>query len=79
MLVVTLIRSYLHTLTLLLTSYYASIISQPKADVTQIANALGMVHSGCGLLTGSDFSVRSMCIFLEGSGEESHKTHHRVH
>ena len=42
-------------------------INQPKADVTQIANAPGMVHSGCGLLTGSDFSVRSMCIILEGN------------
>ena len=56
-----------------------SSINQPKADVTQIANAPGVVHSGCSLLTGSNFSVRSMCIFLEGSGEESHKTYHRVH
>ena len=56
-----------------------SSINQPKADVTQIANAPGMVHSGCGLLTGSDFSVRSMYLFLEGPGEESHKTHRPVH
>ena len=55
------------------------LINQPKADVTQIANAPGMVHSGCGLLTGSDFSVRSMYLFLEGPGEESHKTHRPVH
>ena len=56
----------------LLGCHYGSVqlttINQPKADVTQIANAPGMVHSGCGLLTGSDFSARSMCISSEGSG-----------
>ena len=57
----------------------ATSINQPKADATQIANAPGMVHSSCSLLTSWDFLVRSMYLLLEDSGEESHKTHYWVH